>query len=341
MHHLAEAQFVGRIFLRRDQRFLGAGVVHFDQQQSGFDPRHIQRQHSGGVNIELLALFHHRVPDFHRVVPRHPDFIAQIAGVSGARDVHGNAADLAAGHAEIFEIGDVRASATAFSSLPEVGPCSASAATLFGNVLDLHIHVQAVLPEPAQAGVGGGPAIVVFFQPRDRAVVDDLALLVAPAAINHLSDFHFVDVAGDDAVHQLGGVLARDQILVERRNIDQRGRIADGVVLVLVMHLVHADRVVARPLAVVQAVAKRKSSLVKCGSDWQRQLLQISVSSVSSVVKDLETTEDTEDTEEISCWIICSPDRSQQFLAPDSQSGWQMQTKYASRYNEFRLHRAR
>ena len=139
-----------------------------------------------------------------------------------------------------------------------------------GNIFDLHVHVQAVLAEPAQAGVGGGPAIDVFFEARDRAVVDDLALFVAPAAINHLAHFDFVDVASDDAVHQAGRVFAGDQILVQRRDVDERGRVANGVVLVLVMNFVHADGVVAGPLAVVQAVAQGESSLVKCGSDGQR-----------------------------------------------------------------------
>jgi hypothetical protein len=38
---------------------------------------------------------------------------------------------------------------------------------------------------------------------------------------------------------------------------------------VLVMHFIHADRVIARPLAVIKALAERKCSFVKCSSDWQ------------------------------------------------------------------------
>jgi hypothetical protein len=36
------------------------------------------------------------------------------------------------------------------------------------------------------------------------------------------------------------------------------------------MYLVHADGVIPRPLAVTQALAKRKSALVKCSSNGQR-----------------------------------------------------------------------
>ena len=143
-----------------------------------------------------------------------------------------------------------------------------------GNVFDLHVQVEAVLAEPAQAGIGRRPAIDILFEPRDGAVVDDLALLVAPTAIDDLSHFDFVDVARDHAIHQLGRVLAGDQVLVERRDVDERRGVADGVVLVLVMHLIDADRVVARPFAVVQALAERECSLVKCGSDGQESGLE-------------------------------------------------------------------
>ena len=167
----------------------------------------------------------------------------------------------------------ISASATAFRQLGRGRTLQRERRNLLRNILDLHVHVQAVLPEPAQARIGGSPAIDVLFQARDRAVVDDLALFIAPAAIDHLPDFDLVDVARDHAVHQARRVLAGDQVLVERRNIDERARVANGVVLVLVMHLVHADGVVSRPFAVVQAVAKGKSALVKCSSDGQSGFL--------------------------------------------------------------------
>ena len=116
---------------------------------------------------------------------------------------------------------------------------------LLGNVLDLHLHAERVLPEPAQAGVGGGPAVGVLVEAGDRAVVDHLAALVTPAAVDNLIDGNLAHVAGDHPVHELGGVAARDQVLVKRRYIDQRRGVANGVVLVLVMRLVDADGVIA------------------------------------------------------------------------------------------------
>src|ERR1700690_2221867 len=121
--------------------------------------------------------------------------------------------------------------------------------------------------KPAQIGLGGGPAIAVFVQPRDGAVVHHFALLVTPTAINHLSLGHLVDVARNDAVHQLGGIASGDEVLVQRSDVNQRRRIANRVVLVLVMDPVNADRVVSRPLAVVEALAEGESAFVECGSN--------------------------------------------------------------------------
>src|SRR5580698_8541335 len=126
--HLAEAEFVGRIILRCNQSFLAAGVIDFDEQQSGFDASYVERQHAGSVNVEAFADFHYGIPDFYRVVPGQPDFVSQIAGVAGARNIHGDACDLPVSHAEILRLA-MSASATAFSSLPDVGPCKARAAT--------------------------------------------------------------------------------------------------------------------------------------------------------------------------------------------------------------------
>src|SRR5208283_1028590 len=137
------------------------------------------------------------------------------------------------------------------------------------DVLDLNIHIHPALPEPPQARVGRSPPILIFFKSRNGPVVNHLALFIAPARINHLPDGDLVNVACDHAIHQFGRVLARDQIFIERRYINQRASISNRVVLVLMVHFVHADRVVARPLSIVQAMAERKRSLVKCSSNRQ------------------------------------------------------------------------
>jgi len=42
------------------------------------------------------------------------------------------------------------------------------------------------------------------------------------------------------------------------------------------MHFVNADRVIARPLAIIKTLAQRESSVVECSSDGQRVDLEVS-----------------------------------------------------------------
>ena len=218
------------------------------------------------MDIEGLALVHQLVEHFDGIIPVDPDFVAQVAGVAGARNVHGNAGNFAVGHAEIFERGNVgvRHGVQQFAG---GGTLQRESRSFLGNVLNLHIQAKGVLPEPAQAGIGGGPAVVVFAEARDGAVVNDLAVGIAPAAVNDLIDGHLVDVAGDDTIDEFAGVAAVDAVFEERCDVDQSRGVADGVVLVLVRHFVDAGGVIARPLLEVEAFAERESSFVKSGSD--------------------------------------------------------------------------
>ncbi len=98
---------------------------------------------------------------------------------------------------------------------------------------------------PAETGIRGRPPESLLGQPRYGPVIDDLAMLVAPRRVKHLAHRHLGDVARDDAIDQTRGILSGNEVLEERRNIDERRRIADGVVLVLVVRLIGADGVIA------------------------------------------------------------------------------------------------
>ena len=162
MHHLPEAQLVRRIFLRRNQRLLRADVIDFDQEQPRLHASHIERQHSGGMDIELLALVHQRVPDFDSFVPWHPNFVAEVAGVSGARNIHRHAGNLARRFSEVLQIRDV-GFRNRLQEFRGGRSLQRQRCRLLGDVFDLNVHIQAVLPEPAQARIGSGPAVFVFF----------------------------------------------------------------------------------------------------------------------------------------------------------------------------------
>ena len=140
----------------------------------------------------------------------------------------------------------------------DVGPLKRQRRHLLRDVLDVDAQAGRVLPEPAEARIGGGPAILLLAQPRHRPVIDDLAVLVAPRRVTDLADRHALDVAGDDAIDEPRRVRSADAVLEQRRDVDQRGRVADRVVLVLVVRFVCADGVVPRPVAIIQRLAERK-----------------------------------------------------------------------------------
>src|SRR5205823_13302052 len=93
-------------------------------------------------------------------------------------------------------------------------------------------------------------------------------LFRSPGRVDDLPRRDLAQVARHDAVNQPRRIPSRDAVLEERRDVYQRRGVADGVVLVLVVGFVRADGVVARPVAVAQALAERERSLVECCSDW-------------------------------------------------------------------------
>ena len=152
---------------------------------------------------------------------------------------------------------------TACSSGPRGRPLQRQGRHLLGDVLDLHVQSARVRHQPAQVRMRRRPAIRLLGHPRHRAVVDDGAVLVAPRRVPDLADRQLRGVAGDDAVHEPRGAGAVQPVLEERRDVDQRARVADGVVLVVVVRLVGADRVVARPVAKAEAFGERRRPFMK------------------------------------------------------------------------------
>ena len=142
------------------------------------------------------------------------------------------------------------ASDTARRTRADVGPCRARAAISSEMSSICDVEPGCVLAEPAQARIRGRPAEGLLAQSRHRAVVDHFAVLVAPRRVEHLPDRHPRDVSGDDPIDELGRVAPGHEVLEQRRHVDQRRGVADGVVFVLVVALVGADRVVTGPLAV-------------------------------------------------------------------------------------------
>src|ERR1700733_4721978 len=120
--------------------------------------------------------------------------------------------------------------------------------------------------KPAEVRFGRGPTILILSEARDRAVVDDLSLLVAPAAVDSLSHGHPLDIARNDRIDKSSRGRAADAVFEQRRDVNHGGGVADGVVFVLVVRFVDAGSVVAGPVAEVETLAQLHYSFVECGS---------------------------------------------------------------------------
>ena len=224
--------------------------------KSGLDARDVERQHADRVEVERGAGRHDGVPDLQRCLPRHPDLVAKVAGVAGARDIYRHAGNGPAGGAEVAQANPDVGGTDAAQERGRRRSLQRQRRHLFRHVLDLDVEARRVLRQPAQARVRRRPAIRLLPHSRHRPVVDDLAIVVAPGRVVDLPDGHLRGVARDDAVDQASRVLPRHAILEQRGDVDQAAGVAQGVVFVLVVRLVGADRVVAGPVAIVEAFAQ-------------------------------------------------------------------------------------
>src|SRR5262249_16412774 len=140
----------------------------------------------------------------------HPDFVAEIARVTRAGDVDGASRDRPARDAKVFQAIDICVGDSAqklrgrWSLHRERGDALRDGADLRGEPAGL-------MGDPSQIRVRGGPPKSMFLEAAHRAVVDDIALLVAPGRVDDLTDFKRACVARDHAIDKLGGVAAGDE----------------------------------------------------------------------------------------------------------------------------------
>ena len=195
----------------------------------------IERQHARRLEIERRSVLHQGVPHLDAPIrpasrSRNPDRLCTRC----ARCPRERRPMRPRRHAEVFQRLDVGLRRRPQHARRR-GTLKRQRRNTFRDILDLDVQPDGVLPKPSQAGIGGGPSIRLLVQPRDRPVIDDLALLVAPGRVPDLPDAHASGVTRDDAVDEPRRVSAGDAVLEQRRDVDERRRVANGVVFVLVV----------------------------------------------------------------------------------------------------------
>ena len=201
----AEADLERRVVLLGGDRVHGARVLGLDQDQAGLDPGDVHRADPHRVDAVGPAGGEDGVPDGQGPLRGDPELVAAIARVAGPRDAHVDAGDLRPPMPEVPDPGPVLAGRR-LEHLPAELALERERAERLADVLDLDVQARGVQQEPAVAGIGRGHAVLVVGEPRHGAVVQDLAVLVAPGRVQHLIDLQGGDVAGHDPVEEPAGV---------------------------------------------------------------------------------------------------------------------------------------
>ena len=124
---------------------------------------------------------HQGVPDLDRALGRDPQLVAEVAGVAGPRHVDGDLADLRRPAPEVAKVVE-RLAGRGLEDVARERALEGERRRRLGLLGDRHVEAGAVLAQPAELRVGRGPAVEPLVESMDRAVVDDLAVLVAPRA---------------------------------------------------------------------------------------------------------------------------------------------------------------
>ena len=243
----AEAQLEGRVLLLRGEGITNTGELGADKDQPGFDAEHVQCGGADRPKAEVRTNLEQGIPEVDRPRRLDPQFVAEIARVARAGHVDGDLAYGRGASAEILQAAPVL-SRNRLEHGPRRRPLEGQRSDLPGDVIDSNVQPARVQAEPPVVGLRSRPPERRLFQTAHGAVVDELAALVAPGRVVDLIDLKLAGVSRDDAVDQPDRVGPGDQVLEQRRHVDEPGRLANGVVLDVDRIGVLADGVIAPPV---------------------------------------------------------------------------------------------
>ena len=146
----------------------------------------------------------------------------------------------------------------AFSTAQLVGPCSASAATSCVSSTIGDVEAVRGARQPVELPLLRAQPIVAFAQVKDRAVVDDLAVVVAPDAVADLARLDLRDVARDQPIEERQRIGPCDAVLRHRREVEHRAGVADRRVFERLVEVRIGGGVVLPPVPLVQLIQRRE-----------------------------------------------------------------------------------
>ena len=130
-----EADLVRRHRLARVVGGARGEVVDAGHDQARLESRNVERLHAGNAQRVRRARRNQRIPYWERRAERHEELVAEIAGVAGARDTHGDATNGDVGAAEEAEVAQV-ATNCGRKNVARTWPLQRDAADRFGLVFN-------------------------------------------------------------------------------------------------------------------------------------------------------------------------------------------------------------
>ena len=165
------------------------------------------------------------IPQGKRHVRRHPQLITKIAGEARARDGDLFPAEGKASHSEGLQCRYVKA---------RLGENGGGCGTLqregchtFCFFAHRYGETRRTIEKPGQMAFLTAEPIVVFTKAEERAIVDELAIVIAPDRVMHAAYGELCGVAHREVVEIAGGIGTRDPVFGHGAQVIERGGVAD------------------------------------------------------------------------------------------------------------------
>ncbi len=199
-------------------------------KESGFDARLLERVAADRTDAVQLPGLEQRIPQCLGFAGIDPQLVAQVTGKPGTRHHQLGTFEVAVHQAEGFQRVETRQ--------PQFAEHAERRRSLHGErrhvlsfVGDRHIQADCGGLQPGKMALLRTQPVLAFAQVEDRAVVDDLALVVAPDRVGDAPGPDLCHVASDQAIDVVERVRSGDAVFRHRRQVEDSRRVANRKVL--------------------------------------------------------------------------------------------------------------
>src|SRR5688572_991502 len=272
VHEAPEVELERRARAVRHDRLVGRVEIHLGLDEPRLDARDLERVRAHRADAVDPALVEQRVPQPERLRRVDPQLVAEVAGEAGARHRELGALKLEEPDLEGLQVLHARA-----ADRLQHGAAGRALQREAGDVVrvldDGDVEAEGVARQPVELAFLRAEAVDAFLQVEDGAVVDHLAVVVAPDAVADPAGLDPGDVARDQPVEECERVGAGDQVLGHRRQVEHRAGVPDRGILELLVEEGVGGRVVLPAMPLVQRVERGRARVERRLPDRLAEML--------------------------------------------------------------------